>query len=83
MWCFTILGEVNGRRPETDQISIWALRGRLHQVLRLHAELYPNSPNAQTDVGARNNGSNVSFRWLLRHCNTELSSLSRLDIRDA
>jgi hypothetical protein len=38
------LGEVNGRRPEKDQINIWELRGRLYQVLRLHAELYPNSP---------------------------------------
>jgi len=44
VWCFMILGEVNGRRPEQDQISIWQLRWRLYQVLRLHSELYPDSP---------------------------------------
>jgi hypothetical protein len=44
MWCFTILGEVNGRRLEKDQIGIWELRWRLYQVLRLHAELFPESP---------------------------------------
>jgi hypothetical protein len=45
MWCFTILGEVNGRRPDKNEISIWELDGRLHEVLRLHAELFPDSPH--------------------------------------
>ena|SRR5215469_1391914 len=41
--CFTMLAEVNERRPEKEQISGWQLRWRLYEVMRLHAELYPKS----------------------------------------
>jgi hypothetical protein len=44
MWCYAILGEVNGRRSKEDQISMFWISQKLFQILRLHADLYPDSP---------------------------------------
>ena len=43
-FCFyTILGEVNGRLPIDQQISMFGVNTRIFAVLRLHAQLFPSS----------------------------------------
>lgn len=40
---YEILGEVNGRRKQDEQISIVFVNLRSFEVMRLHKELYPVS----------------------------------------
>ncbi len=44
MWSYAILGEVNGRRSKEDQIGMFWISLKMGQILRLHAQLYPDSP---------------------------------------
>jgi hypothetical protein len=43
VWCFMILSEVNHGRAQKDRVDYFQLRGRLYEVLRIHAALYPKS----------------------------------------
>lgn len=40
---YTILGEVNARSPEDQQISMFGVNTKLFLVLRRHNELFPHS----------------------------------------
>ena len=41
---FLILEEVNRNMPPGDQISKTAVKSRIFEVIRLHREIYPQSP---------------------------------------
>jgi hypothetical protein len=45
----SIFEEVNQRLPDNAQINLWGFgaQWRLFEVLRLHSEMYPNSPKRQ------------------------------------
>jgi hypothetical protein len=40
---YLMLGEVNGRSPESDRISPWWVSSRVSEVYRRHRDLYPDS----------------------------------------
>lgn len=40
---YTILGEVNGRLPIDEQISMFGVNTKVFAVLRQHAQLFPSS----------------------------------------
>jgi hypothetical protein len=44
VWIYSMLEEVNRRLPKTAQIEMSGLRWKMYEVLRLHAEMYPESP---------------------------------------
>jgi hypothetical protein len=47
MFFYTILGEVNGRLPQDQHISMVGVNLKYGRVLRLHAELFPRSIKRQ------------------------------------
>jgi len=40
---YSILGEVNGKRSQTEKISMLFVNHRLFEVVRIHRELFPSS----------------------------------------
>ncbi len=40
---YTILGEVNGRLPVDEQISMFGVNTKVFAILRQHAHLFPSS----------------------------------------
>jgi hypothetical protein len=40
---YVILGEVNGRLPEQQQISMFVVNAKVLYIVRKHAEFYPDS----------------------------------------
>ena len=42
-WFYAIAKEVNERLPKDAQVDAW-MRHKMYEVLRLHAEMYPESP---------------------------------------
>jgi hypothetical protein len=43
IWFYSMGKEVNKRLPKDAQIDLW-MRHKMYEVLRLHAEMYPESP---------------------------------------
>jgi hypothetical protein len=43
MLSYTILGEVNGKLPESERFSLFFVNAKFWKILRLHKQYYPKS----------------------------------------
>jgi len=41
---YTVIGEINGRSPADQQISMFFVQSRMGEILRRHRQLFPESP---------------------------------------